>query len=173
MTGASGGVGSFAVQLARRAGAHVVASVSGDGRGEVLRKLGAQEVVVGLDAVLEPFHGVLDNVGGSILTWAFGLVASGGKLVSIGNASLKPSTIDFEQERSRGGDRGIEVFTVGDAGYCPDLSYLVELIERGELEPQIGWRGDWRQAADAADSLLERRIRGKVVLNVCTDELRA
>ena len=101
---------------------HVVASVRGEGRGESLRKLGAREVVVGLDFVREPFHGVLDNVGGSALTRAFELVVPGGTLVSIGNASLEPSTIDFEQERSRGGDCRIEVFTVGGAGYGPDLS---------------------------------------------------
>ena len=170
VTGASGGVGSFAVQLARRAGAHVVASVSGEGRGESLRKLGAREVVVGLDAVWEPFHGVLDNVGGSLLARALALVAPAGTLVSIGNASLEPSTIDFEQERSRGGDRRIEVFTVGGAGYGTDLSYLVELVALGELDPQIGWRGNWRQAADAADALLERRVRGKVVLDLRGDE---
>ena len=170
VTGASGGVGSFAVQLARCAGAHVVASVSGEGRAEALRKLGAREVVVGLDAVREPFHGVLDNVGGSVLTRAFALVAPGGTLVSIGNASLQPSTIDFEQERSRGGDRRIEVFTVGGAGYGPDLSYLLELVSLGELDPQIGWRGNWQQAADAADALIERRVRGKVVLDIFTNE---
>jgi len=169
VTGASGGVGSFAVQLARCAGAHVVASVRGEGLGESLRKLGAREVVVGLDAVREPFHGVLDNVGGSVLTRAFELVAPGGTLVSIGNASLEPSAIDFEQERSRGGDRRIALFTVG-AGYGPDLSYLVELESLGELDPQIGWRGNWRQVEDAADALLERRVRGKVVLDLRRDE---
>lgn len=173
VTGASGGVGSFAVQLARRAGAHVVASVSGEGRGETLRKLGAREVVIGLDSIIEPFHGVLDNVGGSVLTGAFKLVAPGGTLVSIGNASLETSTIDFEQERSRGGDRRIEVFTVGGAGYGPDLSYLVELVSLAELHPRIGWRGDWRQAAEAADALLERRVRGKVVLDLQRDEWRS
>ena len=166
VTGASGGVGSFAVQLARRAGAHVVASVSGEGRGESLRRLGAREVVVGLDGVREPFHGVLDNVGGSVLTRAFELVAPGGTLVSIGNASLQPSTIDFEQERSRGGDRRIVVFTVGPRHGGPTSSYLVELVSSGELTPQIGWRGDWQQAVDAADALLERRVRGKVVLDL-------
>ncbi|RBP12856.1 NADPH:quinone reductase-like Zn-dependent oxidoreductase [Roseiarcus fermentans] len=170
VTGASGGVGGFAVQLARRAGAHVVASVSGEGRGETLRKLGAREVVVGLDAVVEPFHGVLDTIGGAVLTRAFQFVAPGGTLVSIGNASLQPSTIDFEQERARGGGRRIEVFTVGGAGYGPDLADLVELVSLGELDPQIGWRGDWRQAADAADALLERRVRGKVVLDLQRDE---
>jgi len=90
--------------------------------------------------------------------------------VSIGNASLEPSTIDFEQERSRGGDRRIALFTVGGAGYGPDLSYLVELVSLGELDPQIGWRGNWQQAEDAADALLERRVRGKVVLDLRRDE---
>jgi len=51
-----------------------------------------------------------------------------------------------------------------------DLSYLVELVSRGEFDPQIGWRGDWRQAADAADALLERRVRGKVVLYIRRDK---
>ncbi len=170
VTGASGGVGSFAVQLARRAGAHVVACVSAEGRSESLRKLGAREVVVGLETVREPFYGVLDTVGGAVLTRAFALVAPGGTLVSIGNASLEPSAIDFEQERSRGGDRRIMVFTVGGAGYGPDLSYLVGLVSLAELDPQIGWRGNWRRAADAADSLLERRVRGKVVLDLQRDE---
>lgn len=73
--------------------------------------LGAQEVVFGLDVVREPFYGVLDNVGGSVLTWALELLAPGGTLVSIGNASLEPSTIDFEKERSRGGNRSIALFT--------------------------------------------------------------
>lgn len=171
VTGASGGVGSFAVQLARCAGAHVVASVSGEGRGEGLRKLGAREVVVGLDGVREPFHGVVDNVGGSVLSRAFEFVAPGGTLVSIGNASLEPSTIDFEQERSRGGgDRRIALFTVGGSGYGPDLSYLVALAELGELVPQIGWRGNWEQVQDAADALLERRVRGKIILDLRKDE---
>jgi NADPH:quinone reductase len=38
-------------------------------------------------------------------------------------------------------------------------------VSLGELDPQIGWRGNWLQAEDAADALLERRVRGKVVLD--------
>jgi NADPH:quinone reductase len=169
VTGATGGVGGFAVQLAYRAGAHVIAGVRSEGHDGSLRELGAREVVVGLEPVREPFFGVLDNVGGSILVRAFQLLAPGGTLVSIGNASLEPSTIDFEQERSRGGDRHIAVFTVGGAGYGSDLSYLVELVSLGELYPQVGWRGNWLQAAEAADALLERRVRGKVVLDLPRD----
>src|SRR6266699_5056580 len=54
ITGASGGVGRFAVQLAARAGAHVVAAVGSPARGEGLLQLGASDVVVGLDGVTQP-----------------------------------------------------------------------------------------------------------------------
>ena len=36
--------------------------------------------------------------------------------------------------------------------------------------PQIGWRANWRQAADAADALPERRVRGKIVLDLGRDK---
>jgi NADPH:quinone reductase-like Zn-dependent oxidoreductase len=170
ITGASGGVGGFAVQLARRGGAHVIASVRREDQEETLRKLGAHEVVDDFIVVQKPVHGVLDNVGGPVLAQSFALVAPGGMLVSIGNASLKPTTIDFEQERGRGGDRQIAVFTVGHRGYGADLSTLLDLMAQGALDPQIGWRGNWRRAADAADALLERRVRGKVVLDLFEQE---
>jgi NADPH:quinone reductase len=116
-----------------------------------------------LEAVRDPFYGVLDNVGGSVLTRAFEHVAPGGVLVSIGNASLETSTIDFEQARLRGADRHIMVFTVADASYGPDLSYLAELVSFGEPSPQIGCRGAWQQTAEAVDAVLERRVHGKIV----------
>lgn len=170
VTGATGGVGGFAVQLARYAGAHVVASLRVEDHVERMRKLGAQEVVVGLDTVHEPCYGVLDVVGGSMLTQAFALVAPGGTLVSIGNASLAPSTLDFAQERSRGGNRRIALFALEGAGYGSDLSYLVDLAARGELVPQIGWRGNWQHVEEATDALLKRRMHGKVVLDLRRDD---
>ncbi|WP_438003422.1 zinc-binding dehydrogenase [Sorangium sp. So ce321] len=165
VTGASGGVGRYAVQLARRAGAHVVAAVGSAARGEGLRALGADEVVVGLDAVKEPVFGVLDNVGGAQLARALSLVERGGSVQSIGMASGEPSTIDFEQERRRGGDRRVEVFVVG-AGFGPDITYLASLLERRELDPQIGFRGGFERAAEAAQALLDRRVAGKAVLEL-------
>lgn len=65
ITGASGGVGRLAVQLAARAGAHVIAAVGSAERGAGLRELGAAEVVVGLEDVA-PVHGVLEHVGGQM-----------------------------------------------------------------------------------------------------------
>jgi NADPH:quinone reductase-like Zn-dependent oxidoreductase len=165
ITGASGGVGRFAVQLAARAGASVVASVGSAARAEGLIELGAREIVVGLDKVGEPVFGVLDNVGGQQLAEAFTLVSEGGSVQAIGQASGEPTTIDFEAQRRTGVSKTIAPFFVG-AGFGTDLAYLVELLDSGQLDPQIGWRGDWTSAAEAAQALLGRQVNGKVVLEV-------
>ena len=91
---------------------------------------------------------VLDNVGGRTLSQAYALLEPGGCAQSVGMASLEPTSIDFEQARLRGGGL-IEAFTVGDH-FGPDLSYLIGLVAAGELDPQVGWRGPWQKAADAA-----------------------
>jgi NADPH:quinone reductase len=165
ITGASGGVGRFAVQLAARAGAHVVASVGSPERAEGLAALGAAEVVVGLDGIAEPVYGALDNVGGRTLADAYALLEPGGSVQSVGMASLEPTSIDFEQARLRGGDTRIEAFAVGPR-FGPDLAFLVGLVAAGELDPQVDWRGPWEKAGDAAAALLGRKVRGKAVLEV-------
>lgn len=47
-----------------------------------------------------------------------------------------------------------------------DLSYLVKLLAAGKLDPQIGWRGPWNRAAEAARALLAREFTGRAVLDV-------
>jgi NADPH:quinone reductase len=165
ITGASGGVGRFAVQLAARAGAQVIAAVGSEARGEGLVELGAAEVVVGLDGVTEPVHGVLDNVGGDLLTRAFTLLARNGLALSIGKASQQPTVIDFEAERHRGGRRGLEPFVI-ETPVGADLAYLVSLLTAGTLDPQIGWRGSWDRAGEAAEALRGRRVAGKAVVEI-------
>src|SRR5262249_21477449 len=159
ITGASGGVGRFAVQLAARAGAHVFASVGSLERGRGLAELGAAEVVAGLAGVAQPVHGALDHIGGRGLAGGVATLGAGGGGQRVGRASLEPSSIDFEPARLRGGGR-IEAFVVGP-GFGPDLSFLVGLVAAGELDPQVGWRGPWDKAAEAAEALLARQIQGK------------
>ena len=165
ITGASGGVGRFAVQLAARAGAHVVAAVGSEARGAGLRDLGAAEVVVGLADITERVFGVLDNVGGQMLAEAFSLVGDGGSAQSIGMASNQPTTIDFEAERLSGAQKSLEPFTVRTP-FGADLGYLVALLAAGEIDPQIGLRSSWNEVSDAAAALLDRRVAGKAVLDV-------
>ncbi|WP_410616344.1 zinc-binding dehydrogenase [Amycolatopsis sp. lyj-109] len=165
ITGASGGVGRFAVQLAALGGAHVIASVGSPARGEGLDELGAAEVVVGLGSVTEPVFGLLDNVGGRQLAEGFALLGDGGVALSIGQASREPTTIDFERERVRGSDKRLEPFIVRQP-FGPDLTHLIDLLAESRLDPQIGWRSSWDRASEAADALLRRRVAGKAVLDI-------
>ncbi|MGK5672883.1 zinc-binding dehydrogenase [Micromonospora sp. URMC 106] len=165
ITGASGGVGRYATQLAARAGAHVIASVGSLARAEGLRELGAAEIVVGPANLSERVYGVLDNVGGGQLADAYHRLQDGGIVQAIGMASREPTLIDFEQARTSV-DRGrLETFNVATP-FGDDLAYLVGLLDKGHLDAQVGWRGPWQRAAAAAEALLARQVPGKAVLDL-------
>lgn len=166
VTGASGGVGRFAVQLAARSGAEVVALVGGPHRTSGLADLGASAVEIALDRV-GPVDHVLDNVGGPLLADAFALVRAGGRALSVGQASGRPTEIDFEAERRRAAGRRLEPFVIGSA-VGPDVADLLDLVRRGRLDPQIGWHDSWDRIAEAIAALRDRRLTGKAVLNVTT-----
>ncbi|NUR82639.1 MAG: zinc-binding dehydrogenase, partial [Nonomuraea sp.] len=161
ITGASGGVGRLAVQLARRGGAHVIAAAA---RGDGLRELGAAEVVTGLDG-LDPVDVVLEHVGGATLVAAWGLVKPGGILHSIGWASGEPARFAPYATISLGPARRLHTF--GDASDPgKDLAGLLDLVAAGEVRAQIGWRGPWERIGEAATALLDRKIAGKIVLDL-------
>jgi len=166
VTGASGGVGRMAVQLAARGGAHVIACVGSVSRGVGLVELGASEIVVDLKNVA-PAYGVLENVGGELLAQAYALLEPGGGLQSIGVASLEPTQLDFEAARLRGGGR-IEAFNVFSHGgaFGKDLDALLQWTAAGWLSPEIGWRGNWRRIGEAVAEFRGRRVRGKAVLEL-------
>ncbi len=163
ITGASGGVGRFAVQLAARAGAQVIASVGSLARGEGLSETGADEVVIGLEGVDQPVDVVLDNVGGPQLVAAWQLLAPGGSLHSIGWTAGEPAV--FPPYSTIGPPKSLTSFlNQGAAG--SELATLVQLVAAGRLAVQVGWRGPWEQVAEAAQALLGRRVNGKAVLDV-------
>lgn len=165
VTGASGGVGRFAVQLAARAGAHVIASVGSPARAEGLRDLGAAEIVFGSGNVKGKVYGVLDHVGGQQLAEAFYRLEDDGVVQAVGRASREPTVIDFELAGTRSQRGRIENFNVSTP-MGDDLAHLVGLLAAGELSVQVGWRGPWEKAAQAAEALLSRRVAGKAVLDL-------
>jgi NADPH:quinone reductase-like Zn-dependent oxidoreductase len=169
VTGASGGVGRFAIQLAAHGGAHVIASVGAVARGQGLAECGAAEVVVDLDAVTEPVDVVLDNVGGPTLVQAWSLLAPGGNLQSIGWTSGEPAV--FEPYSTVGPPRTLSSFLIG-GDISADLNSLVDLLDRGVLDVEIGWRGPWTEFSVAAEGMQSRTLTGKAVLDVGSAELR-
>jgi NADPH:quinone reductase len=170
ITGAAGGVGRFAVQLANAAGAHVTAMVGGPERGQGLVELGADEVVVGLEPEGDAFDLILESVGGTSLAAALTRVSERGTVVSFGNSSDEPSTFDARTFYRRGGPtlRGFFVtheLLEGRIGTA-ELARLVELVADGRLRTEIDLQVPWTEAASAVAALLERRVRGKAVLVV-------
>ncbi|WP_406839512.1 zinc-binding dehydrogenase [Streptomyces sp. AHU1] len=170
ITGASGGVGRFAVQLAARAGAHVIASVGSATRREGLAEAGADEVLIGLEGLQRPVDVVIDSVGGPQLVAAWNLLAPGGSVQSVGWTSEEPAV--FPPYATVGPAKSLTSFVIeGDAG--ADLAVLTELAAEGAVTVEIGWQGSWDRFNEAAEALRGRRIPGKAVLEVARGELHA
>ncbi|GHC60178.1 zinc-binding dehydrogenase [Streptomyces cinnamoneus] len=170
ITGATGGVGRYAVQLARLGGAHVVACAADPAaHGEGLRALGAHEVIAGPAALGAPVDGIVELVGGRRLVDAYEKLGEGGTLVAVGHASGEDEVFPFgaffgDQGRH---DRSIVTFFLtACTGLGPDLTWLSARVAAGDLDPQISWRGSWEKAAEAAEALLGRRLHGKAVLEL-------
>jgi NADPH2:quinone reductase len=159
ITGASGGVGRYALQLAALEGAHVIAAAR---RGDGLTELGAKEVVATLDD-LDPVDVILDNVGGQQLVTAWQILAPGGVLQSIGWTSLEPAT--FPVYATVGLPKALTAFQMG-TGIGTDMEYVLGLIAQGKLEVDLGYRGSWSAFDDAAGALMGRKVVGKAVLDL-------
>ncbi|WP_280263552.1 zinc-binding dehydrogenase [Nocardia wallacei] len=170
ITGATGGTGRYAVQLARLGGAHVIAA-TGDPATHApsLRALGAAEVIADPSGLRDPVDGVIDLVGGSQLVDAYQRLSEGGTVVAIGHAAGADETFPFgaffgDQGRH---DRSITTFyLMACPNLGPDLRWLAERVATGQLDPNIAWRGDWTRFGEAAEALLSRRLHGKAVLEI-------
>ena len=161
VTGASGGVGRFAVQLAARAGAHVIASVGSVARAEGLTEAGADEVLIGLEGLHQPVDVVIDSVGGSQLVAAWNLLAPGGSVQSVGWTSGEPAV--FAPYATVGPAKSLNSFVIeGEVG--ADLTVLTELAAEGLLRVEVGWQGSWDRFDEAAEALRGRRVFGKAVM---------
>ncbi|MDX5573679.1 zinc-binding dehydrogenase [Streptomyces sp. ID01-9D] len=170
VTGATGGVGRFAVRLAHAEGARVTASTGDpDEHGDALRALGADEIVHGPEHADGGWDAVVDTVGGQQLVDSFAKLAAHGTLVAVGDVTSRPVTFPpgaFLGSENRHG-RAIVTFHSLD-GPAPglDLEHLARLMAEQVLTPHIGWRGDWSRADEAIDLLNSRRLHGKAVLDV-------
>ena len=171
VTGASGGVGRFAVQLARRGGAHVTAVSASPERARGLSRLGADEIVHELEPEGDRFDVVVEGVGGASLSAAIRRVAPRGTVVTFARSDeadvVFPTSALF-RDAPGASVHGLYVFPELQhrAGGSADLARLAALVARGDLDTQIDREASWREAGDALRALLDRRIAGKAVLHV-------
>ncbi|WP_318842145.1 zinc-binding dehydrogenase [Streptomyces marincola] len=172
ITGGGSGLGRFAIQLAARGGAHVIASTTDPSKEATLRELGANEVVFGTEGIAGltgPVHGVIDTVGGDHMTAAFATLVREGTLIAMGHSAGQGESFPFKAfYGSLGDNRSISTFFLLQdlEGLGDDLSWLGGLVAAGELDPQIGWRGEWSRAPEATAALAAGKVRGKAVLDL-------
>jgi len=173
ITGASGGAGNFAIQLARAGGARVIGVVRQAAHAESARAAGAHEVVVSDDgaatAQYGPYNLIIDSVGGKLLGTIMGQVAKGGTIVNFGTSAGSDVTFDLRRFFPVGGVNlyGFILFdevTRHPAGQ--GLARLAALIADGRLTPHIDREAPWTEIATIARELLDRRYAGKAVLHV-------
>ena len=165
ITGASGGVGSAAVQLARRRGAEVVAMASND-KAEAVGALGASKVIprdADLEALFgqEHFDAAVDVVGGAQFAAVLGALKRGGRYGVSG--AISGPMVDLDLRTLYLKDLRFFGCTVLDSQIFPNL---VGYIERGEIKPLVAATFPLTEIVAAQEAFLTKRHVGKIVLLV-------
>jgi DNA-binding CsgD family transcriptional regulator len=169
ITGAAGGVGCFAVQLAALAGAEVTGVVSNSDRASGLSELGASAIVSNVHEAEGLFDLILESVGGSSLSGAISKVAPGGTIVMFGNSSREETPISFSNFAGHAFARLLPFFVYlsgTSASMGEDLAKLVSMVASGKLKPEIGLEDSWHNVYKAAAALRDRKFKGKAVFHI-------
>ncbi|WP_374578388.1 NADP-dependent oxidoreductase [Phenylobacterium sp.] len=184
ISGGAGGVGTFAIQIAKQLGAHVTTTASS--RGEALvRSLGADEVIDytadDLSSLGREFDAGLDLVGGETLERMFHLVKRGAKVVSVA-AVPEPRTalqdlggrvvlaglfwIVSRGVRAKARAAGVDYRYMFMRPSGRDLAQLAEWIEAGRIRVVLDRTYPFSQIAEAFAYLETGRAKGKVVVSM-------
>jgi NADPH2:quinone reductase len=162
--GASGGVGTLAVQFAKLRGARVLATASGEDGVALVRRLGADAVVEGLTgdivAMVRLFtrngvDAILALAGGKQLTRCLGALRKGGRLAYPNGIEPKP--------RKR---NGIEIVSYDAVPDVEEFRRLSNAVERAGLKVPIAGTFKLSEAAKAHERLAAGHVVGKVVLRI-------
>jgi NADPH:quinone reductase-like Zn-dependent oxidoreductase len=154
--GAAGGVGLYAVQLARLKGASVVGTASASNV-EFVRSLGAETVidynVTRFETALRDLDVVIDTVGGEVIERSWQVLRPNGVLVTVAGR-LAPEA---------GQAHGVRAASAGRAS--PDkLKQVSELLEAKQLTPVVGTRFALAEARQAQELAQTRHRRGRIIL---------
>jgi NADPH:quinone reductase len=166
ITGAAGGVGHMAVQIAARSGARVTAVVGGPERGRHIR--GAVEIVDGIDRAEGRFSLILESAGGPSLAAAILHIEARGTIVIFGNSSGEPTPLSFRDFADHPNARiqSFSYFTSEpEDRFAPDLALLAALVGDVSLKPVLA-EHSWRDLAKVGPELRDRHIAGKAVFRI-------
>jgi len=160
--GGSGGVGSFAIQIAKARGARVIATASTPNQ-DLLKQLGADVAVdytnTKFEDVAKDVDIVLDPVGKETLARSYGVVKKGGIVMSL---VARPDPIELQKHEIRGA--GISVHPDAE-----DLRAIAQLIDAGKIKPTVTQVRSLGEAIAAQQQAATHHTRGKVVLRVADD----
>ena len=160
--GASGGVGSFAVQIAKSHGARVIATASTANQ-DLLKQLGADLAIdytkTRFEDVARDVDAVLDPVGKETLARSYGVVKKGGIVMSL-------VALPDRAELKKHGIRGAAISVHPDA---TDLTEIAHLIDAGKMKPIVTQVLPLSEAIVAQQQAATHHTRGKVVLRIADD----
>lgn len=170
VTGASGGVGVPSVQIAKAAGARVIAVTRSEAKGAALKAIGADEIVVARDGegfapAVKALTGgegvdvVVDNVGSRVFSACFDSLAVHGRYALVGQlfgeeVSINPARIFFKRA---------QILGVGSVSRA-QLADVIALAARGVIAPQISEVMPLDDVARAHRLVEEGAVVGRVVL---------
>jgi len=156
--GAAGGVGAYAVQLARWKGAHVIGTASANNL-EFVRSLGAEDVIdynaARFETVLHDMDAVIDTVGGDIPERSWQVIRPGGIFVTIATRLAEEA------------GKAQNIRAVGARRAPTDkLKQISELIEAKQLKPVTGALFPLAEARQAQGLSQIRHGRGRIILQI-------
>lgn len=174
VTGATGGVGSVAVDILAGSGYHVVALTGKEAETDYLKKLGAAEVMLRSSLDLskirplakETWAGAVDNLGGDVLSWIASTMKVGGALASIGLAAsheFKTTVMPFIL-------RGVSLLGIDSVNAVMDVRKRVWQRLATDLKPRhldaMGSTVNFADLPGVFDKVLKAQIKGRTVVKI-------
>ena len=160
--GGSGGVGSFAIQIAKARGARVIATASTANQ-DLLKQLGADVAVdytkTKFEDVAKDVDVVLDPVGKETLARSYGVVKKGGIVMSL---VARPDPVELKKHEIHGAG-------ISSHSDAEDLAEIAQLIDAGKIKPMVTQVLPLSQAVAAQQQAATHHTRGKVVLRIADD----
>jgi alcohol dehydrogenase len=157
--GGAGGIGSFAIQIAKNIGAYVTTTVSAEDA-EFVKNLGADEALdyknQDFSTLIKDYDAVFDTVGGETYAKSYQVLKSGGLIVSM---IEKPNDELLKKYN-------VKAIAQGTKATADKLAKIAELVDQGKLRIEVDKVFPLKDAAEALAYVQNSKHRGKVVIKV-------